>query len=955
MSQAAVAARVAECLEQEQEELCVVCFRRVEIYSIGECDHPVCYECSTRMRVLCSRNECPICRKDMSRVVFTHTVTAFANISTRNMLYERRYAIYFENEMVMREYDLLLQHTCFACENNPTFQNFTQLKDHMRKCHERFYCELCVEHLKIFTRERRSYTRSQLAQHRRKGDTDDRSHRGHPLCEFCDSRFMDNDDLFRHLRRDHFFCHFCDADGSHQYYDDYNALRRHFRSDHYLCEEGDCQEERFTSVFRTKLDLQAHCTQTHSQNMSKQAARQARTVDIEFTVNHRQQDSHRQDDRGRGGRRGGRGGRGGRRERDRDYEDLRVDEVDSRPPVTQHSIDINCVQDFPSLNSTGPGSGGESIGGGATKSMATHLAQQNRFTIRARGGGNMLEEEFPSLGSTSVTVSTAQATTQSPTSPTTSVHLKVNTKKAPRDAQGASSRSSNVSIQYNRTLPTAANGAKAPTNEEESRVTGAQIGVISHSSNITLQSTANGRLNSKTQDEDFPALAVSSKAISSSLGSAGWGTSVTQPPTSLPAKVSKTLMNDFPSLGPSLGAPSLAPSKPGKRFNASDFPTLAPHVDSQTHMRNYHGRSSVTIPVSNAWTHTVDQMPKPSEAGENSSGSKGKKKKKGANKTSSSESINSSGNSSQGSLSNGALKAKSGTKKKPLGLHNIFDDSDDDGLKTDLSMGKLGEYESVAPVASSNLKMITSDLVSDVKKSELKIGTLKAPPKMDSDEAFPSLGSAAAPSLLATSTWSSPAKKSAPPGFSSKPKVPPGFNATDMTFTSSSGEKFSISSASDAPVSSGTLSSQPTTTHSFSLPPEFEIRNKRLIKTIQDECQGNENKFTRFKQLAGQFRSGELSGHAYYEQCRNVMGKATFHKILPELLVLLPDIKKQQEVLSAYRKLDGGRGCATLFAVCAVCQQVLNQEDFSHHMETHDQTIADFPSLSQVSSHMLRK
>lgn len=50
------------------DEVCVVCFRSVEIYSIGECDHPVCYECSTRMRVLCARNECPICRKDMSKV-----------------------------------------------------------------------------------------------------------------------------------------------------------------------------------------------------------------------------------------------------------------------------------------------------------------------------------------------------------------------------------------------------------------------------------------------------------------------------------------------------------------------------------------------------------------------------------------------------------------------------------------------------------------------------------------------------------------------------------------------------------------------------------------------------------------------------------------------------------------------------------------------------------------------
>lgn len=29
---------------------------------------------------------------------------------------------------------------------------------------------------------------------------------------------MDNDELFRHLRKDHLFCHFCDADGLHQYY-----------------------------------------------------------------------------------------------------------------------------------------------------------------------------------------------------------------------------------------------------------------------------------------------------------------------------------------------------------------------------------------------------------------------------------------------------------------------------------------------------------------------------------------------------------------------------------------------------------------------------------------------------------------------------------------------------------------------------------------------------------------
>lgn len=31
----------------ESDKTCVVCFKIVDIFSIGECDHPVCYECST--------------------------------------------------------------------------------------------------------------------------------------------------------------------------------------------------------------------------------------------------------------------------------------------------------------------------------------------------------------------------------------------------------------------------------------------------------------------------------------------------------------------------------------------------------------------------------------------------------------------------------------------------------------------------------------------------------------------------------------------------------------------------------------------------------------------------------------------------------------------------------------------------------------------------------------------
>ena len=73
--------------------------------------------------------------------------------------------------------------------------------------------------LQVFPSERKCYSRQQLGEHRRKGDADDKSHKGHPLCKFCDMRYFDNDELHVHLRKDHYFCHFCDADGiSNEYF-----------------------------------------------------------------------------------------------------------------------------------------------------------------------------------------------------------------------------------------------------------------------------------------------------------------------------------------------------------------------------------------------------------------------------------------------------------------------------------------------------------------------------------------------------------------------------------------------------------------------------------------------------------------------------------------------------------------------------------------------------------------
>lgn len=57
-----------EIQNQIDHDVCPVCHETVDIFAIGHCDHPICYRCSTRMRVLCDHLYCPICRTDLNQV-----------------------------------------------------------------------------------------------------------------------------------------------------------------------------------------------------------------------------------------------------------------------------------------------------------------------------------------------------------------------------------------------------------------------------------------------------------------------------------------------------------------------------------------------------------------------------------------------------------------------------------------------------------------------------------------------------------------------------------------------------------------------------------------------------------------------------------------------------------------------------------------------------------------------
>ena len=591
------------------------------------------------------------------------------------------------------------------------------------------------------------------------------------------------------------------------------------------------------------------------------------------------------------------------------------------PPST-HSIDINCVQDFPSLNGTGsgpgPGGGNSGSGGNSNKSIAHKLAQQNRLTIRTSTGGAARgsEEEFPSLGSsTSVTVSTA------PSSPTTSLHLHVNTKKAAGQGNNIinSDRGANVSIKYNTTIPGGitnpsisyvnidSTGSKASSVKATGSSQGTNIMVKTSSDNEKTKMNKNNKV--KKLEEDFPALSIIPGLNTSKPSSGNWVFSSDDFAAPLPSP-SKSLPNKQNNVSTN--------KKPFKE-GGMDFPSLKPNSQTQQNMKNYHGRSSVTIPVTNAWTNSVEHVPKASDA-VSGSNNKGKKKKKNNQK-------NDNGFVSGGNVNNNTgnyrmTNGKTSGKKKPLALSNIFDDSDDeDGPKMNFSAGKLGEYESVASHANSNINLITQDMINNRGKSELNIGTLKSHrnniPSFNPEDDFPSLDSF--PSLssnlscsnnnnksnksVTSESWRpNNSKKNKNNGNQNKRNIT-SIQPTDMTFTSSSGEKFAISPTTEnmtfiesetASLAEDTSFLSNTISYTFSPPPKFEIRNKNLIQTITNECAGNQGTFEEFKHLANQLRTGDLHGREYYVKCSDVIGKSTFHRILPELLGLLPDIKKQQ-------------------------------------------------------------
>ncbi|XP_054991405.1 E3 ubiquitin-protein ligase ZNF598 isoform X2 [Sorex araneus] len=836
---------------------CVLCCGDLEATALGRCDHPVCYRCSTKMRVLCEQRYCAVCREELRQVVFGRKLPAFASIALHQLQHEKAYDIYFADGKVLALYRQLLQHECPRCPELPPFSLFGDLEQHMRKQHELFCCKLCLRHLKIFTFERKWYSRKDLARHRMQGDPDDTSHRGHPLCKFCDERYLDNDELLKHLRRDHYFCHFCDADGAQDYYSDYAYLREHFREKHFLCEEGRCSSEQFTHAFRTEIDLKAHKTACHSR--SRAEARQNRHIDLQFSYTPRHPrraegvvggDDYEEVDRynrqNRAGRAGGRGAQQSRRGSWREEEDREVAAAIRASVAAQQQLETRRSEDREEATLRGP----EEPRG---PRRPPRTQGEGPGPKEASPNGPMSQEAFPAAGPALV-------------SPLVPAPVKLKDEDFPSLCASTSSGAA----------PAAA---------------AAPVG-------LALVYPAPPRGRSAFQEEDFPALVPSAAK-----------------PSPAPTSLLSAWNNSKKGVQPSPGGP--AARKAGKGCKGGRKGGSGPAEEEEPRSVPLVGAGPTLLAPGSTPPFTKV----------------GKKKKVGSEKQSAA-----------------SPPPPPSDQSWPLGAEH----------PPSAPTGRVEGSGAIVINGHTEAPALARSTPKEPPGLPRPVGPPLGPTPQ---EDFPVLGNPCPPRMPP------------PPGFSTgvilkntPPPLPPGLVPPVSKPPPGFSGLLPSSQPTCVPSSSTKAPRPPPEARAYLVPEHFRERNLQLIQSIRDFLQSDEARFSQFKSHSGEFRQGVISAAQYYKSCRDLLGE-NFQKIFQELLVLLPDTTKQQELLSAHADFCGrerppgtkakrnkknawqasSRQVDLACCVCPTCRQVLALGDVDSHRALHDASDEDFPSLQAMA------
>lgn len=78
----------------------------------------------------------------------------------------------------------------------------------------------------------------------------------------------------------------------------------------------------------------------------------------------------------------------------------------------------------------------------------------------------------------------------------------------------------------------------------------------------------------------------------------------------------------------------------------------------------------------------------------------------------------------------------------------------------------------------------------------------------------------------------------------------------------------------------------------------------------------------------------------FYEHCKVVMGDS-FEEVFPELLVLLPDVEKQQELFAVHQRCGGNDRSKRMLITCSKCKQVVLKKELDSHKLYHEDKVAE--------------
>ncbi|KAI3360070.1 hypothetical protein L3Q82_014387 [Scortum barcoo] len=914
---------MASATTKETERHCVLCCQEVDIFALGKCDHPVCYRCSTKMRVLCEQKYCAVCREELDKVVFVKKVVDFSSLPYQKFPCEKKHDIYFSDEKIYDEFRHLLLPECPHCSEPKVFSKYEELEHHMRKQHELFCCKLCTKHLKIFSHERKWYTRKELARHRAHGDPDDTSHRGHPLCKFCDERYLDNDELLKHLRRDHYFCHFCDADGSQEYYSDYPYLSEHFRQSHYLCEEGRCATEQFTHAFRTEIDYKAHKAAEHSKNRAE--ARQNRHIDLQFNYAPRQQRRNEglvtgedyEEVRQNRGTRGGRTHGGQKSWRySREEEDREVAAARRASLAMRRQEERGAVQER-----SAPKHRREERMERTEPEEPRHRTGHVKPPVRTMQSNP--EEDFPVLGATAATAIV----------------------KPP---------------------PVAATAAAHAALKEDDFPS---LSTVAVSSPMTPAYSAQSKKTSSFQEEDFPALVSKIRPLKTAAGTkSAWSnhTAVAKPTTQPPPASRPSPPLSSASSGPQLLSSTTTSSsrrkkKVGENGKATSTRSPPSSDDDCGGMTQQEFRSVptmldisslLTVKGGNSKPSNVTNPPKPTPNTDPPT-SKANKKKKQKNMAPPSTSVSSVSGMTQ---TTSTISVETAAQKENV-PEKTWNKPLSNAVTAALTSGLANGHPEKSPLISKEAVAVTPHPTTD--------------PPLEQEEEFPALMTKKPPPGFKTSF---PMKASAPAPSSTLPPPPPGLGIS-ATKPPPGFTGIPLNSNVVEPAPSAVNLPPKVSSSGYLVPEDFQQRNLELIQSIRKYLNSDESKFNEFKNYSAQFRQGVISAAQYHRSCKDLLGE-DFNRIFNELLVLLPDTGKQQELLTAHsdckalEKQSGSGGgkknknkknawqTPTTVAnaaadldcqVCPTCRQVLAPKDFNSHKTLHIRENEEFPSLQSIS------